>query len=63
MSLPGAAMHHSAVMPHFIERLLSWSWSLRLTTLTQYCSISGRIAGRVAGAVACGLATPGTATV
>ena len=49
-------MHHSALTPHFIERSLSSNCSLRFTTLTQYCSISGKSIGSVAGALACGLA-------
>src|SRR5690606_4906003 len=52
---PGAAMHHSAVTPQRIDWLLSSSCSLTLTTLTQYCSMSGKIIGSVAGRVACGL--------
>src|SRR5690606_42113788 len=55
MFVPGAAMHHCAEIPHFIERLLRVRFSLRFTTLTQYCSSSGKTDGRVAGRVGCGL--------
>ncbi len=55
MNEPGAARHHSAVTPHFIDWLLRPSCWSTLTTLTQYCSISGKSIGSVAGALACGL--------